>query len=166
VKQPDSPCTLASRVVTGREPARRAWLLLVLVGCLFGWSLRAAEFADPLEERDFTAAARAFQDLGYERAEREFGAFVKTWTNSAFKAEAILRQAQARFFLTNSAGAMELLTAGLPQSGSLAEQFQFWLAEAQFQAGKYAAAANTYALLVRDFPNSPHFLAAAAYLPA
>ena len=161
MKQPDSPCTLASRVATGREPARRVWLLLVLIGCLFGWSLRAAEFADPLEQRDFTAAARAFQDLGYERAEREFGAFVKTWTNSAFKAEAILRQAQARFFLTNSAGATELLIAGLPQSGPLAEQFQFWLAEAQFQAGKYAAAANTYALLVRDFPKSPHFLAAA-----
>ena len=145
---------------TLRSPGVARWLALFFL--LVGWlNTSAAEFADPLEDRDFTAAARAFQDLSYERAEREFGAFVKAWTNSAFKAEALLRQAQARYFLTNSVGAMELLTAGLPQSGTLADQYQFWLAESQFQAGRYAAAANTYSLLVRDFPKSPHLLVAA-----
>ncbi|MFM8468684.1 MAG: tetratricopeptide repeat protein [Limisphaerales bacterium] len=127
----------------------------------FGICLHAADFADPLEERDFTAAARAFQDLNYERAEREFGEFVQNWKESAFKNEAVLRRAQARFHLTNYPGALSLLTAGLPQAGQLADQYQFWLGETHFQVGSLDKAAGTYALLCRDFTNSPHFLAAA-----
>jgi tetratricopeptide (TPR) repeat protein len=123
--------------------------------------IRAADFADPIEKRDFTAAAKAFQDLNYERAEREFGEFVQTWKESAFKNEAVLRQAQARFHLTNYPGALSLLTAGLPQAGKLADQYQFWLGETHFQVGSLDQAASTYALLCRDFTNSPHFLAAA-----
>ena len=124
-------------------------------------SAGAAEFVDLIEERDFKAARSAFQDLNYERAEREFGEFVQTWKDSAFKNEAVLRQAQARFHLTNYPGAMSLLAAGLPQSGKLADQYQFWLGETHFQVGSLDKAASTYALLCRDFTNSPHFLAAA-----
>ncbi len=138
--------------------ARWVGLLLLLVGWL---PLCAAEFADPIEERDFKAAAGAFRDLNYERAEREFGEFVQMWKDSAFKNEAVLRQAQARFHLTNYPGAMSLLTAGLPQAGKLADEYQFWLGETHFQVGSLDKAASTYALLCRDFTNSPHFLAAA-----
>jgi len=128
---------------------------------LWALPLFAADFTDPLAQRDFTAAARAFQDLNYERAEREFGEFAQTWKDSAFKHEAVLRQAQARFHLTNYPGALSLLTAGLPQAGKLADQYQFWLGETHFQVGSLDKAASTYALLCRDFTNSPHFLAAA-----
>ncbi len=132
--------------------------LLLLAGWLH---LGAAEFSDPLEERDFTAAAKAFQDLNHERAEREFGEFIKHWPSSEFRAEAVLRQAQSRHARTNFTGAIDLLTAGLPQAGKLADQYQFLLGEAQFEAGQFAKAATTYALVVRDFTNSPHLLTAA-----
>ena len=136
------------------------WLCVLFL--FAGWlRVSAAEFADPIEERDFNAAAGAFRDLNYERAEREFGEFVRTWKDSASNNVAVLRQAQARFHLTNYPGALSLLTAGLPQAGKLADQYQFWLGETHFQVGSLDKAASTYALLCRDFTNSPHFLAAA-----
>ena len=133
--------------------------LLWLLAC--GLPAAAQDLPDPLEARDFTAAAKAFQDLNHERAEREFGTFVRTWTNSTRRVEAMLFQARARHARTNFTGAIELLTTGLPQSGKLADQYQFWLGEARFEAGQFDKAAEVYALLVRDFTNSPHFLAAA-----
>lgn len=133
--------------------------LLWLLAC--GLPAAAQDFADPLEERDFTAAAKAFQDLNHERAEREFGDFLRTWTNSTRRVEAMLFQARARHARTNFTGAIDLLTTGLPQAGKLADQYQFWLGEARFEAGQLDKAAEIYALLVRDFTNSPHFLAAA-----
>ncbi|MBI5801224.1 MAG: tetratricopeptide repeat protein [Verrucomicrobia bacterium] len=138
------------------------WLCGLLL--LAGWlSLPAADVVNPLEQSDFDAAAKAFQDLNHERAERGFGEFVRTWTNSTRRVEAMLYQARARHALTNFSGAIELLTTGLPQSGKLVDQFQFWLAEARFEAGQFDKAAETYALLVRDFTNSPHFFSAAHY---
>ena len=142
----------------GSGLARLLCLLWLLASGLPG---SAQNFTDPLEERDFTAAAKAFQDLNHERAEREFDAFVRTWTNSTRRVEALLFQARARHARTNYTGAIELLTTGLPQSGKLADQFQFWLGEARFEAGQLDKAAEIYALLVRDFTNSPHYLAAA-----
>ena len=134
---------------------------LLLAFSLWALPLVAAEIADPIEKIHFEAATRAFQDLNYERAEREFGEFVQKWKDSVSKSEAILRQAQARYYLTNYPGTTSLLTAGLPQAGKLADQYQFWLGETHFQVGALDKAASTYALLCRDFTNSPHFLAAA-----
>lgn len=161
MKQADSQCKVASRPDAGRTLLLHRLARLLVVSILLGASLHAAEFADPLEQRDFTAATRAFQDLNYERAEREFGEFVQTWKDSVFKNEAVLRQAQARYHLTNYPGTTSLLTAGLPQAGKLADQYQFWLGETHFQVGALDKAASTYALLCRDFTNSPHYLAAA-----
>lgn len=128
---------------------------------LWAFPLFAAEFTDPVEKRDFEAAARAFQDLNHERAEREFGDFVRNWPNSAQRGMALLLQARARHEQGKFPGAIELLTTALPQAGKLADQYQFWLAEARFGARQFDKAAETYALLVRDFTSSPHFLAAA-----
>ncbi len=133
--------------------------LLWLLVC--GLPASAQAPVDPLEERDFTAAAKAFQDLNHERAEREFGEFVRTWTNSTRRVEALFFQARSRHARTNYPGAIELLTTGLPQSGKLADQYQFWLGEARFEAGQFEKAAEVYALLVRDFTNSPHYFVAA-----
>jgi len=128
---------------------------------LWAFPLFAADFTDPVEKRDFEAAARAFQDLNHERAEREFGDFVRNWPNSAQRGMALLLQARARHEQGKFPGAIELLTTALPQAGKLADQYQFWLAEARFGARQFDKAAETYALLVRDFTSSPHFLAAA-----
>lgn len=139
----------------------RACLLVLCVGWLLSLGgLRAAEPVDP-EKRDFDAAEKAFQDLNYERAEREFADFARIWVNSARRTEAILFQARSRHARTNFTGAIELLTTALPQAGKLADQYQFWLGEARFEAGQFDKAAETYALLVRDFTNSPHRFAAA-----
>ena len=93
----------------GSGLARLLCLLWLLASGLPG---SAQNFTDPLEERDFTAAAKAFQDLNHERAEREFDAFVRTWTNSTRRVEALLFQARARHARTNYTGAIELLTTG------------------------------------------------------
>jgi TolA-binding protein len=130
------------------------WLLCLGV-------LQAADFLDPVEKRDFDAAEKLFQDLNYERAEREFADFARTWVNSARRTEAILFQARSRHARTNFTGAIELLTTALPQAGKLADQYQFWLGEARFEAGQFDKAAETYALLLRDFTNSPHRFPAA-----
>ncbi|MBI3876372.1 MAG: tetratricopeptide repeat protein [Verrucomicrobia bacterium] len=138
----------------------RAPCVVVLLLCLFAQNLFAASTAE--ERRAFDAAAKAFQDgvLGYERAEREFGEFVKNFPAAERRSEAILLQARSRFYMTNSGGAVELLTANLPQTGKLADEYQFWLGEAQFQGGQFAPAAEAYAKLVNTFTNSSHVLAA------
>ncbi len=161
MKSSDTQQNLLRRTAGAGTLALCVLFLLALAGVFVGASLRAADFVDPLEQRDFNAAAKAFQDLNHERAEREFGDFVRVWTNSARRGEAMLFQARARHARTNFVGAIELLTTGLPQAGKLVDQYQFWLGEARFEAGQFDKAAETYALLVRDFTNSPHFLAAA-----
>ncbi|NBV20894.1 MAG: outer membrane protein assembly factor BamD [Proteobacteria bacterium] len=121
----------------------------------------AQEVTDPAEQGAFDAAAKAFQDLNFERAEREFGQFARTFPESSLRSEAVLLQARARYSRTNAVGAIDLLTTGLPQAGKLADQYQFWLGEARFEAKQYEKAAEAYGHLVRDFTNSPHLFAAA-----
>lgn len=143
---------------------RRTWasaLLAALAGLVLLCAAFAADPIDPVERTAFDAAAKAFQDLNFERAEREFGAFSKTWPESQLRSEAVLLQARARFSRTNAVGAIELLIAGLPQAGKLADQFQFWLGEARFEAKQFEKAAEAYGHLARDFTNSPHLFAAA-----
>jgi len=45
-------------------------------------------------------------------------------------------------------------------AGQFAGEFHFWLAEAQFQNTNYAAAAEEYSQVIRNFTNSTHFLEA------
>lgn len=135
------------------------WLLAFTLAALL--RLTAQEVVNPVQQGAFDAAAKAFQDLNFERAEREFGLFARTFPESPLRSEALLLQARARFSRNNSIGAIELLTAGLPQAGKLADQYQFWLGEARFEAKQFEKAAEAYSHLVRDFTNSPHLFAAA-----
>ncbi len=50
--------------------------------------------------------------------------------------------------------AIDLLAAHESQAGKLADQYVFWLGEAQFQNEDYAAAAATFSRLAQDFPDS------------
>lgn len=135
----------------------RCWLTLIGMAVLL--APRCA-LAAPTEKTAFEAAARAFQDRAYSRAEVEFGEFAKQFTNSSRLAEAVLFQAEARIMLTNYPGAIELLSARLPQAGTWADTFQFWLAEAHLRSGNYAAAADQFAALVAQFPSSARRLEA------
>ena len=111
--------------------------------------------AAPATEDDaFKAAANAFSDGFYDRAEKEFGGFVQKYPNSARLGEVILLQAQSRFQLKRYDGVVELLTAQLTKPSPWGDKYRFWLAEAQSQRGDYPAAIAAYAQLLRDFPDS------------
>lgn len=115
---------------------------------------------NPDETQAFGAAARAFEDRAYQRAEREFGEFVQKFPTSERVPEAVLVQAEARYFLGRHDAAIELLNSRLAQAGKLADQYRFWIAEAQFAHGDYTAASASYAQLLKDFPASNQQLAA------
>ncbi len=116
--------------------------------------------ASSAENRAFNSATTAFQLGFYDRAEAAFGSFTQVFTNSTRRAEAILYQAEARLHQTNYAGAIELLSAHQAIAGTNADQYLFWLAEANFRKGDYPAATNTFAKLAREFPASARGLEA------
>jgi TolA-binding protein len=115
---------------------------------------------DTPETRAFDAAARAFSTAVYDRAEREFADFVQNFPSSPHLPEALLYQAQAAMEQKKLAAAIELLNAHLAAAGPLADQYRYWLAKAHLQGTNYAAAAESFALLIKEFPQSPRLLEA------
>jgi TolA-binding protein len=106
------------------------------------------------EQRAFDAATAAFADGMWGRAEREFADFAERYPKSALRPQAVLLQAQSQYRMTNSAGAVELLTSNFDRSGPLADEYLFWTAEAYFQDRNYPAASAGYARLVMLHPDS------------
>jgi tetratricopeptide (TPR) repeat protein len=133
------------------------WTLLLTLLLADGPRLWAASAAD----RAFDAAVKAFQDTFYARAEAQLADYCQKFPASPRLPEAILVQAQARLELTNYAGAIELLTANQGNAATNADQYLFWLAEANYRKGDYRAAGNAFAKLVSDFPASPRCLESA-----
>ena len=129
----------------------RHWFLILLALTLGGERILGA---NTREARDFTAAAKAFQDGMWSRAEVEFAQFAGKYPESGRVAEAQLLQAEADLKQGKCLQAIALLTARESQAGDLADQYIYWLGEAQFQNTDYAAAAETFSRLVREFPNS------------
>jgi TolA-binding protein len=113
------------------------------------------------EERAFTIAANAFRDGMWSRAEVEFAQFAEKYPKSKRVAEAVLMEAEADFNQGKFLQAAELLAMRKLQAGDLADQYVYWLGEAQFQNADYAAAAETFSRLARDFKNSSWRLNAA-----
>jgi len=105
-------------------------------------------------ERAYSAAASAFQDGMWGRAEVEFAEFAEKYPKSGRVSEAVLMQAEADIKQGKFLQAIELLTAHESQAGKLADQYVFWLGEAQFQNEDYAAAVATFSRLLRDFAES------------
>lgn len=139
----------------------RCRLLRVLAWLSLAGLLACPAFGATTEKGAFEAAEQAFRDLSYNRAEKEFAAFIQNYTNSTRIPEALLMQAQARLFQSNYIGAVELLASGIPQSGKLADRYLFWLAQAHSLKGDYQPAADRFAELVRVYPDSPRRLEAA-----
>jgi len=99
----------------------------------------------------YTQASKAFADKFYERAEGQFGEFVQRFPASTNLPDAILLQAEARFFLRRYEAAADLLQANLAKAGTLGADFTFWTAEAQSELGNYQSAAQYYRKVTTDF---------------
>ena len=133
---------------------RRRWLLL-LVALIFGGGQVFA--ASTREDRDYTAAVKAFQDKMWSRAEMEFGQFVNTYTESTNAPMALLLEAQAQFKQGKFTNAIALLAdvSHLSKSGTLADQYAYWIGEARFQNGDFSNAAGIWIALAQKYPESP-----------
>ena len=117
------------------------------------------------EEIAYQAAYAAFSDGLNERAEKELADFIKRFPTSERLSEAILMQAQARFRLGQYDALISLLNANITNAGKNADKYRFWIGEAHFQSANYAAAANSYSQLLKDYQGT--FLKSqAAYMEA
>lgn len=132
--------------------AMRRKMFFVLVMLLF--SIAALHAASLGENRAYSAAEKPFKDGIWWHAEAEFAEFIKQFPDSERRPEAVLLQAQAMFHQTNAAAALSLLTANLGAAGKFADEYQFWMAEAYYQRGDFAKAAEAYVEL-RRFATSP-----------
>lgn len=106
------------------------------------------------EKEVFRAAAKAFEDGFYQRAETEFGSFVEQFTNSARLPEALLFQAQARLQLTNYPGVLALLTNNLPKAGQWSADYVFSIGQTYLRMGEPAKAAEEFAKVVNQYPTA------------
>jgi TolA-binding protein len=122
-------------------------------------------FAAESEDAAFQSAAQALRDKFYERAEDQFGAFLTNFPGSTNLSRAILFQAQARHLQKKHDAAIELLRAHLSKAGAVADQYVLTWADALSAKGDYAGAAEQYARILKEFPQSPLRLQA-AYLQA
>jgi TolA-binding protein len=131
---------------------RWQWLLILLV-LLPGGEGRSFA-ASGRENRAYAAALGAFQDAMWSRAETEFAQFTQKYPKSDRVAEAVLLQAEAEFKQEKFPQAIALLKTRKAEAGNLADQYVYWIGEAQFQNGHFSAAAETFVSLTRDFPES------------
>jgi TolA-binding protein len=133
------------------------WMVVLTLLLATGARVSAASTA----EHDLETAVKAFEDHFYDRAEAELSAFSQKYPTSPRIAEVILLQAQARVKLTNYAGAIQLLSAHQASAGTNADQYLFWLAEANLGKGDWRTASDGFAKLAKEFPGSSRCLEAA-----
>ncbi len=144
-------CRCAASFRFGRMAFYRRWLLILFALILSGGPLLAA---GTKEQRAYAVAVTAFQDEMWGRAEAEFAQFIQKYPKSTNAPEAVLLQAQAEFKQGRLAQVIALLAARKAGAGHLADQYVYWIGEAQFQNVDLAKAADTFIALARDFPDS------------
>lgn len=125
-------------------------------------------FAASRESREYTAAAAAFNDGIFDRAETELARFVNDFPDSDHVAEAVLLKGEAQYQQGKFAEAAATLAAPAGDWAKLADQYAYWLGEAQYGQGDFKTAATTFTNLTGQFPKSSLCLAsvvaaAAAY---
>jgi outer membrane protein assembly factor BamD (BamD/ComL family) len=135
----------------------RLWLLIFCALVLSGGQIRAASAR---EDRAYAAASAAFQDQNWERAAAAFADFSQRFPKSDRVAEAGLMKAQAEFKQGKFATAIATLSAPKAVPAKLADRYAYWLAEAQFAQGEFQTAAEGWAQLAKNFPDSPLALSA------
>jgi len=124
--------------------------LAVLFWCGARMSARGAD----AEARAFRTAEKAWEDKFFDRAEREFAAFIAKYPASPRTPEAMLLQARAALAQKKFAASIGLLSTNMTNAAGLADQFQFQIAQAHEQSGQFAAAADAFAALVTRHTNS------------
>jgi TolA-binding protein len=129
----------------------RRWFLIFSALVLGGGQVFAASTR---EDRDYTAAVKAFQDGMWSRAETEFGQFRNKYPESTNAASAVLFQAEARYKLGQFTNAITLLATNRDNAGPLADEYLYWIGEGWFQNRDFTNAAETFFSLARDFPES------------
>ena len=129
----------------------RRWLLVLSLLVWGGGSLLAADFR---EERAYAAAVNAFQTGMWGRAQTQLAQFIKNFPASTNVPEARLLQAQTYFKQQAYGRVAGLLTTNLTAAGGLADQYVYWIGEAQFQAGDFPQAADTFNSLAQKYPES------------
>jgi TolA-binding protein len=112
-------------------------------------------FAATKEQSAYAAAINAFQTEIWDRAEMEFTNFVARYPQSTNAPQAVLLAAQAQFKQGKFPQTIALLNKNETRAGTLADQYLYWIGEAQFQNGDFANAAETWIALVQKFPGSP-----------
>jgi len=112
------------------------------------------------EDATFRKAETSFGLKLWENADAEFGQFIESHPKSERLVEAVLFQAQARFKLKKFSDVVSLLAARLGEAGARRDDFFYWTAEAQFQAGQFQAATESFGKLAGEFPTSPKRLEA------
>jgi len=131
------------------------WRLICLALFLsagMGWAA-----GETREQRAYDAAVQAFHDKVWPLAEMDFAQFAEKYPDSKLLPEAGLLQAQALIKENKFILAEEILMAHQPLAGKLADEYTYWLGEAQYQAGDWRAAADTLSSLP---PGSARALAA------
>jgi TolA-binding protein len=128
------------------------WLLIFSALILGGTPVFAA---GARENRAYAAAASAFQDEMWSRAETEFAQFIAKYPKSTNAPEAVLMQAQAEFQQRKFAETIALLSTQKAEAGKLADQYVYWIGEAQYKNGDFSMAAETFVSLAQNFTESP-----------
>ena len=144
-------CHCATSFRFGRMAFHRQWLWIWLGLVLSIGQLGAATTR---EDRAYAAAISAFQDGMWSRAETEFARFVQKYPASDRVADAVLLQAEAGYKQGKFPETITLLGLRKGGAGDLADQYVYWIGEAQFQGGDLPGAAETFVALTRDFPRS------------
>lgn len=134
------------------------WLFFVCALFLSGASLFAATTR---EERALAVAQQSFNSRIFDRAENDLLQFLKTYPNTANVPAAALLLAQAQFAQGKFAATLQTLATYREKAGAMADKFAYWTAEAQFQTGDFAVAADNFASVAKNFPQSSLRLAAA-----
>ncbi|MGA2854431.1 MAG: tetratricopeptide repeat protein, partial [Verrucomicrobiota bacterium] len=132
---------------------RWRWPLILFALVLSGGPLSAASTR---EQRAYGVAVLDFQHEKWSRAETEFGQFVGKYKESTNAPMALLLEAQAQFKQGKFTNAIALLADARHQAkaGTLADQYAYWIGEAQFQIGDFSNAAETWIALAQKFPES------------
>ncbi len=135
------------------------FILLLLLLALAGGRVDAA--LSGAEKKAFEGPQASFRFGVWDRAEKELTEFIRMYPESERILDAVLWLAQAQHQQGKYAAAEQLLQSRLEQAGEKADEFWYWLAQAQFAATNYTAAVTSFGKLARDFPASPFRLEAA-----
>ena len=136
----------------------RQWLLIFCALSCGGGQIFAASTR---EQRALAVAEQTFNDGNFERAEALLQEFLKKYPGSTSAPRADLLLAQSQFKQEKYEESLEALADHRAGAGALADKFIYWTAEAQFMTNGFAAAAENFSTVARNFPQSPLRLTAA-----